>query len=116
MVLDTAVPLALSSRSGALAGRIGPRLQMCVGPVLVGTGIALFALIGPSGDYLTEVLPGVVIFGLRLAVTVAPLTSTLLAAVPAEHPALAPAATPAAARAAALTAVAPLPAAGGLTR
>src|SRR5216684_3627047 len=81
----TAITLVLSARSGALAARIGPRLQMSVGPILVGTGIALFALIGPSGDYLTEVLPGVTVFGFGLAVTVAPLTSTVLAAVPAEH-------------------------------
>ena len=51
--------LALSSRSGALAARIGPRLQMSVGPVVVGVGMVLLRLVGPSGDYLTEVLPGV---------------------------------------------------------
>ena len=42
----TAITLALSARSGALAARIGPRLQMSVGPVLVGVGIGLFARIG----------------------------------------------------------------------
>ena len=45
----TAITLALSSRSGALAARIGPRLQMTVGPVLVGAGLALFTLTGPIG-------------------------------------------------------------------
>ncbi len=58
---------------------------MTVGPVLVGAGLALFTLIGPSGDYLTEVLPAVVVFGFGLAVTVAPLTSTVLDAAPAER-------------------------------
>jgi hypothetical protein len=111
----TAITLALSARSGALAARIGPRLQMSVGPILVGTGIGLFALIGPSGDYLTEVLPGVAIFGLGLAVTVAPLTSTVLAAVPAEHSGMASAVNNDVARAAALIAVALLPAASGIT-
>jgi EmrB/QacA subfamily drug resistance transporter len=111
----TAITLALSARSGALAGRIGPRLQMSVGPVLVGAGIGLFALIGPSGDYLTEVLPGVAIFGFGLAITVAPLTSTVLAAVPAEHSGMASAVNNDVARAAALIAVALLPAAGGIT-
>jgi EmrB/QacA subfamily drug resistance transporter len=111
----TAITLALSSRSGALASRIGPRLQMSVGPVLVGAGIALFALIGQGGDYLTEVLPGVLVFGFGLAVTVAPLTSTALAAVPAEHAGMASAVNNDVARAAALIAVALLPAAGGIT-
>ncbi len=111
----TAITLALSSRSGALAARIGPRLQMSVGPVLVGAGIALFALIGPAGNYLTEVLPGVFIFGFGLAVTVAPLTSTALEAVPAEHAGMASAVNNDVARAAGLIAVALLPAAGGIT-
>jgi EmrB/QacA subfamily drug resistance transporter len=111
----TAITLVLSSRSGALASRIGPRLQMSVGPVLVGAGIALFALIGQGGDYLTEVLPGVLVFGFGLAVTVAPLTSTALAAVPAEHAGMASAVNNDVARAASLIAVALLPAAGGIT-
>jgi EmrB/QacA subfamily drug resistance transporter len=111
----TGITLLLSSRSGALAARIGPRLQMSVGPVLVGAGIVMFALIGPTGDYLTEVLPGVLVFGFGLAVTVAPLTSTVLAAVPAEHAGMASAVNNDVARAAALIAVALLPAAGGIT-
>ena len=111
----TVITLALSSRSGALATRIGPRLQMTVGPVLVGIGLALFARISGSGDYLTEVLPAVVVFGFGLAVTVAPLTSTVLAAVPAEHAGIASAVNNDVARAAALIAVALLPAAGGIT-
>jgi EmrB/QacA subfamily drug resistance transporter len=111
----TAITLVLSARSGALAARIGPRLQMTVGPILVGIGIALFATIGPSGDYLTEVLPGVAVFGFGLAVTVAPLTSTALAAVPAEHSGMASAVNNDVARAASLIAVALLPAAGGIT-
>ena len=111
----TAITLALSSRSGALAARIGPRLQMTVGPVLVGAGLALFTLTGPSGDYLTEVLPAVTVFGFGLAVTVAPLTSTVLDAAPAERAGIASAVNNDVARAAALIAVALLPAAGGIT-
>ena len=83
--------------------------------MLVGVGLALFTLIGPSGNYLTEVLPAVLVFGFGLAVTVAPLTSTVLAAVPAEHAGMASAVNNDVARAAALIAVALLPAAGGLT-
>jgi EmrB/QacA subfamily drug resistance transporter len=111
----TAITLALSARSGALAARIGPRLQMSAGPVVVGVGIGLLALIGPSGNYLTEVLPGVVVFGFGLAITVAPLTSTVLAAVPAEHSGMASAVNNDVARAASLIAVALLPAVGGIT-
>jgi EmrB/QacA subfamily drug resistance transporter len=111
----TAITLALSQRSGALADKIGPRLQMSVGPVLVGIGLGLFTLITASGNYLTEVLPGVLVFGFGLAVAVAPLTSTVLAAVPAEHAGMASAVNNDVARAAALIAVALLPAAGGLT-
>ena len=111
----TAITLVLSRRSGALAARIGPRLQMSVGPLLVGGGLALFALIDTSGTYLTQVLPGVVVFGLGVAVTVAPLTSTVLGAVPAEHAGVASAVNNDVARAAGLIAVALLPAAGGIT-
>jgi EmrB/QacA subfamily drug resistance transporter len=111
----TAIMLALSARSGALAARIGPRLQMSVGPVVTGFGLALFTRIGYSGNYLTEVLPAVVVFGLGLAITVAPLTSTVLAAVPASHAGMASAVNNDVARAASLIAVAVLPAAAGLS-
>jgi EmrB/QacA subfamily drug resistance transporter len=111
----TAITLTVSRRSGALAARIGPRLQMSIGPVLIGTGLGLLALTGPSGDYVTEVLPGVTVFGLGLAVTVTPLTSTALAAVPVRHADMASAVNNDVARAAALIAVALLPAAGGIT-
>ena len=115
MLPVTVIMLALSSRSGALAGRIGPRLQMSAGPVVVATGLALFSRITASGGYLTEVLPAVAVFGFGLAVTVAPLTATVLAAVPAEHAGMASAVNNDVARAAALIAVALLPAAGGIT-
>jgi EmrB/QacA subfamily drug resistance transporter len=111
----TAIMLALSARSGALAARIGPRLQMSIGPIVIAIGLALFTRIGYSGNYFTEVLPAVVIFGLGLAITVAPLTSTVLAAVPASHAGMASAVNNDVARAAALIAVAVLPAAAGLT-
>lgn len=111
----TVIMLTLSARSGALAGRIGPRLQMSAGPVMVAAGLALFSRITGSGDYVTEVLPAVVVFGLGLAVTVAPLTATVLAAAPAQHAGMASAVNNDVARAAGLIAVALLPAAGGIT-
>jgi EmrB/QacA subfamily drug resistance transporter len=111
----TAIMLALSARSGALAARIGPRLQMSIGPVVIAIGLALFTRIGYSGNYFTEVLPAVVIFGLGLAINVAPLTSTVLAAVLASHAGTASAVNNDVARTAGLIAVAVLPVAAGLT-
>jgi EmrB/QacA subfamily drug resistance transporter len=111
----TVIMLLLSSRSGALAAKIGPRLQMTVGPLVIAAGLALFARIGHSGDYLTEVLPAVLVFGFGLAINVAPLTSTVLAAAPAENAGAASAINNDVARAGSLIAVAVLPAAAGLT-
>jgi EmrB/QacA subfamily drug resistance transporter len=111
----TLIMLALSARSGALAARIGPRLQMTVGPLVIAAGLALFTRIGHSGNYVTEVLPAVLVFGFGLAINVAPLTSTVLSAVPAEHAGMASAVNNDVARAASLIAVAVLPAAAGLT-
>jgi hypothetical protein len=88
---------------------------MSIGPVVTGFGLALFTRIGYSGNYLTGVLPAVVMFGLGLAITVAPLTSTVLDAVPASHAGMASAVNNDVARAAGLIAVAVLPAAAGLT-
>jgi EmrB/QacA subfamily drug resistance transporter len=111
----TAIMLLLSARSGALAGRIGPRLQMTVGPFVIAAGLALFARIGPTASYLTDVLPAVLVFGFGLAIIVAPLTSTALAAAPARYAGAASAVNNDVARAAGLIAVAVLPAAAGLT-
>ncbi len=111
----TFLMLVLSSRSGALAARIGPRLQMSVGPLVVAAGLALSARIGASAGYVTDVLPAVAVLGLGLAITVAPLTSTVLAAVPAEHSGIASAVNNDVARAAGLVAVAVLPVATGIT-
>jgi EmrB/QacA subfamily drug resistance transporter len=111
----TFIMLFLSARSGALASRIGPRLQMSVGPLIVALGMVLFARIDASGNYLVEVLPAVLVFGLGLAVTVAPLTSTVLAAAPAAEAGVASAVNNDVARAASLLAIAVLPAAAGIT-
>jgi EmrB/QacA subfamily drug resistance transporter len=111
----TVIMLALSARSGALAARIGPRLQMSIGPLVIAAGLALFTRIGHSGNYLTEVLPAVLVFGVGLAINVAPLTSTVLAAVPAEHAGMASAVNNDVARAASLITVAVLPALAGLS-
>ncbi len=111
----TVVMLALSARSGAMAARIGPRLQMSVGPLVVAGGLALLARVGASGGYVSEVLPAVTLFGFGLAITVAPLTSAVLAAAPVEHTGMASAINNDVARSAGLIAVAVLPVSAGIT-
>ena len=111
----TVVMLALSARSGALAARIGPRLQMSVGPVVVGAALLLMLRIGPGASYATDVLPAVLVMGLGFSIVVAPLTSTALSSAPAEHAGLASGVNNAVARAAGLVAVAVLPALAGIT-
>ncbi len=110
----TAVMLVLSVRSGALASRIGPRLQMSVGPLLCAGGTLLLARIGEASTYLVDVLPGVLVFGLGLATQVAPLTATALAAAPAEHAGMASGVNNAVARTGGLVAVAAVPALVGI--
>jgi MFS family permease len=111
----TVIMLLFSARSGALAARIGPRLQMSVGPAVVAVGLLLMLRIGPGASYSADVLPAVIVLGAGLATMVAPLTSTALAAVDDEHAGIASGVNNAVARAAGLIAVAVLPAVAGLT-
>ncbi|WP_448062017.1 MFS transporter [Cellulomonas hominis] len=110
----TVLLLLLSSRAGALGTRIGPRLPMSAGPVLAAVGAALLAGVGPHAPYLTRVLPGVVVLGLGLALTVAPLTATALASAPDRMTGVASATNNAVARVAGLLAVAVLPLVAGV--
>ena len=110
----TALMLALSPRAGALAARTGPRLPMTVGPLLCAVGVLLMTRIDAGADYVADVLPGVVLFGLGLSATVAPLTVTVLAAAPERYAGLASGINNAVARTAGLLAVAVLPLAAGL--
>ena len=111
----TLIMLALSARSGMLASRIGPRLQMATGPLVVAAGLALLARAADGSNYVTYVLPAVVVFGLGLAITVAPLTSTAMGSAPAEHAGIASAINNDVARAAGLIAVAVIPVVAGIT-
>lgn len=111
----TAIMLLLSARSGYLAARIGPRLQMTVGPLLAAGGLALLAIVGASGSYLTEVLPAVAVLGLGLATTVAPLSATAMSSVPVGQAGVASAVNNDVARVGGLAAVAVLPALAGIT-
>jgi EmrB/QacA subfamily drug resistance transporter len=104
----------LSPRMGALGVRIGPRLPMTVGPLVCAVGAVLLAGIDSSSPYVTAVLPGIVLFGLGLSVTVAPLTTTALAAAPDRLAGVASGVNNAVARIAGLLAVAVIPLAAGV--
>ena len=111
----TVCMLLLASRGGALASRIGPRIPMSVGPLVMAAGTLLLLRVGADVTYWSDVLPGLTVFGLGLALMVAPLTATVLAAAPDEHAGIASGVNNAVARAGSLLAVAALPVAVGLT-
>ena len=111
----TVVLLLLSARSGALAARIGPRLQMTAGPLICAVGLLLTTRIDANHtNYVTDVLPGIVIFALGLATFVAPLTATVMGTAPPNEVGVASGINNAVARAASLLAVAVLPPLAGL--
>ncbi len=111
----TGLMLALSARAGLLADRIGPRLPMTAGPLAMAGGLALLSRVQAGATYLGTVLPGVVVFGLGLALTVAPLTATVLAAAATRHAGLASGVNNAISRGAGLVAIAVVPGLAGLT-
>lgn len=102
----TLLMIAFSSRVGAWAGRHGPRLFMTLGPAVMAVGSLLLLSVGEDFDYLTQVLPGMLLFGAGLTLTVAPLTSAVLGSVTADRSGIASAVNNAVARVAGLVAVA----------
>ncbi len=110
----TVVMLLLAARGGELAARIGPRLPMSLGPVVCAVGIALLAGLDSGSGYWLGVFPGVTVFALGLALLVAPLTATVLAAAPDRHAGIASGVNNALARGGSLLAVAALPVVVGL--
>jgi EmrB/QacA subfamily drug resistance transporter len=114
LVPITVMMVLLSSRSGALAQRIGPRTQMTVGPFIVALGLLILARVQPGNGYLESVFPGAIVFGLGLVTTVAPLTTAVLAAVDDQHLGVGSAFNNAVSRIAGLLAVAALPLIAGL--
>jgi EmrB/QacA subfamily drug resistance transporter len=110
----TVLMLLLSPRAGRLAQRVGPRLPMTIGPLVVAMGLFLLARIGPNSSYLTGILPGLVVFGLGLSFTVAPLTTAVMGAVEENHVGVGSGVNNAVARVAGLLSVAVLPALAGL--
>jgi EmrB/QacA subfamily drug resistance transporter len=100
------IMFSLSRRWGALADRIGPRIFMGTGPVIGGAGLALLTRVDAQADYVSQVLPAILVFGFGLSLTVAPLTATVLGGVAEEHAGIASAVNNAVARVGGLLAVA----------
>jgi EmrB/QacA subfamily drug resistance transporter len=111
--------LLLATAGGRLGARIGPRVPMTFGPLVMAAGSLLLLRVGPDTTgvrgYLADVVPGLLVFGLGLALLVATLTATVLAAAPQEHAGVASGVNNALARAGSLLAIAALPVAVGLT-
>ncbi|PPF22566.1 MFS transporter [Rathayibacter sp. AY1E9] len=102
----TILLLLLSQVSGSLSARFGPRLFMGVGPLIAAAGFLLLSFVDEGADYATQLLPGILLFGFGLAVTVAPLTSTILGAVEDGHSGVGSAVNNAVSRIAGLVAIA----------
>lgn len=97
-----------SSWAGSLAGRIGPRVPMTVGPLLMGAASLLMLFVTEPFNYWIQLLPGILLFGVGLTVTVSPLTAAILGAIDPSHSGIASAVNNAVARIAGLLAVAML--------
>ena len=102
----TLLLITLSRHFGALATRTGPRLLMTLGPVVGGLGLLAFSRVDEHGSYVADVLPATVLFGLGLAMTVAPLTAAVLQAADRRYAGIASGVNNAIARVAALLAIA----------
>lgn len=111
----TLLMLGLSGYAGGLSDRIGARIPMTVGPLLMAGGFLLMLRIDTGSSYFTAVLPAVVLLGLGLVSTVAPLTATVLSSVEDHHAGIASGVNNAVARSAQLMAVAAIPMAAGIT-
>ncbi|ANF30573.1 MFS transporter [Leifsonia xyli] len=103
---STLCMLLLSGFFGGLAGRYGPRLFMAVGPVIAAGGFLWLMTMGTDVNYWTTLLPAVLLFGVGLAITVAPLTSAILGAIHPEQAGIASAVNNAVSRIAGLLAIA----------
>jgi EmrB/QacA subfamily drug resistance transporter len=111
----TVLLLALSTPSGAIAQRIGPRIPLTIGAVLAGAGLLLMTRIHPGDGYLTGVLPSLIVFGVGLGTLITPITATVLASVDSRHSGIASAVNNALSRLGQMIAVAALPLAAGLS-
>lgn len=104
----TILMILLSSRAGALSGRLGPRLFMTVGPITMGVGALLLLTVSDPFSYWWQMLPSMILLGLGLALTVSPLTSAILGSIETERSGIASAVNNAVSRVAGLIAIAAL--------
>ncbi|PRB11695.1 MFS transporter [Microbacterium sp. MYb72] len=104
----TILMILVSSRAGAWAGRLGPRIFMTVGPLVMAVGAVMLLLVSEHFDYWWQVLPAMIVMGLGLSLTVAPLTAAILGAIDEAHSGIASAVNNAVARVAGLLVVAML--------
>lgn len=102
----TILMFLLSPRFGHLAGKFGPRFFMAAGPLIGAIGFLLLLHSNHAMTYMTQILPGVVLFGLGLSMTVAPLTSAVLGDIPSSQAGMGSAINNAVARIAGLVAIA----------
>jgi MFS family permease len=114
LVPFTILMLLLSPAAGQFGQRVGARVPMTIGPLVAGVGLLLFSTIGPGDRYVTSVFPAVVVFGLGMTFTVAPLTAAVLGSVSDAMAGVASGVNNAVARLAGLLAVAALPALAGI--
>lgn len=104
----TAILMLLSSYFGGLSGKYGPRLFMTVGPILAGVGHLLMLTVTAPVNYWLQLLPGILLFGLGLSITVAPLTAAILGSISERQSGIGSAINNAVARVAGLVAIAML--------
>lgn len=104
----TILMILLSSRAGGWAGRWGPRIFMTVGPLIMAVGALMLLSVNAAFDYWAQVLPAMIVMGLGLSLTVAPLTAAILGAIDENHSGIASAVNNAVSRVAGLLVVAML--------
>jgi EmrB/QacA subfamily drug resistance transporter len=104
----TILMILVSSRAGQWAGRWGPRIFMTIGPLIMAVGALMLLLVAADFDYWWQVLPAMIVMGLGLSLTVAPLTAAILGAIDENHSGIASAVNNAVSRVAGLLVVAML--------